>query len=184
MNLLEYKFAIAKLNALGLDLILTTDEIQDSFLENIMLKNGIIYFTENTHIGDLLHEAGHVAVTPSFLRKYMNGNLTGYLDKLNYPEIEEWIDNLIPDSQQWNAYYNCDETAAIAWSYCICFYLGIDSRLPFETGFNGKGEDIWFRFSCSHDHPIGFHFGIGALRANEMLKRKQDFPKLQRWIQI
>jgi hypothetical protein len=51
-----------------------------SFLSNVWVKKGIIYYNDLAHPGDLLHELGHLAVTPSWLRLELSENLeeTGF----------------------------------------------------------------------------------------------------------
>lgn len=90
-----------------------------TFLPGMAIRNGaLIVDTEHLlYPGDLLHEAGHIAVTPAAIRKDLNDNTTQFDD--------------------------ANEMAAIAWSYAACRHLGIDPRVVFhEHGYRGAGPSL------------------------------------------
>src|SRR6185295_11016435 len=69
--------------------------------------------------GDLLHEAGHIAVTAKEKRNMLDGNLEN------------------------NESGGALEMMAIAWSYAACIHLNLDPHIVFhENGYKGDGESI------------------------------------------
>lgn len=151
------------LTEIGIEVKKTNLE-KETFLPGILVANGklLVDETKLTFPGDLLHEAGHLAVAPANLR-----------DKLSNEVI-------LPD-------VNADvlETQAIAWSYAACVHLGIDPRIVFhEGGYKGKSESLLFNFS------LGVFVGLNGLEEYEMAvsERKASelgilpFPQMQKWL--
>ncbi len=94
-----------------------------TFLPGILIEAGVLIVDEAklAHSGDLLHEAGHVAVTEPERRKDLNGNL----DEGGGAEM-----------------------AAIAWSWAALLHLDLDPRVVFhEDGYQGGSEAIISAFS-------------------------------------
>jgi hypothetical protein len=92
--------------------------------------------------GDMMHEAGHIAVTPSLFRDQLDGNTNAVL-----PAMFAWLDAHpdalgYPEKPVARAIMQSSETEAIARSYAAALAAGIDSRLPFLKGFGGDGLDI------------------------------------------
>jgi hypothetical protein len=94
----------------------------DAFLPGVTLRGGaIVYDPEKLlYPGDLLHEAGHIAVTEPGRRAALDG------DAEDDP---------------------AEEMAAIAWSWAAAKAIGIDPRLVFHAhGYKGGGEAIFAAF--------------------------------------
>jgi hypothetical protein len=92
---------------------------EETFLPGILVKNGSLLVDESklAYPGDLLHEAGHIAVTPGALRTSLNGVVA---------ESDEHIEAL--------------EAAAIAWSYAAAMHLGqVKNQLPGVWHSRGAG---------------------------------------------
>ena len=99
---------------------------QTTFLPGIAIRNGaLVVDTEKlAYPGDMLHEAGHIAVLPAADRPLMNDN----------------VDEQAQDGG--------NEMAAIAWSYAACRHLGIDPYVVFHAdGYKGGGESIVENFN-------------------------------------
>lgn len=135
-----------------------------TFLPGILIKNGKILVDEEKLLfpGDLLHEAGHLAIAPANLRSQLN-------DEVALPE--EDADAL--------------EAQAIIWSYAACLHLEIDPQVVFhESGYKNKSVNILFNFS------VGVYPGLNGLEKNKMAfaedaARKigcQPFPKMHKWL--
>ena len=119
------------------------DKIEDAwelnvrpFLPRVWIKNGIVYYDQWTHPGNLLHDLGHLAVTPNWLRPYLREDL----DWTQSPDAATLVENLCDATddkgvrlQNWNALIHGDEQAAIAWSFVAAQAAGVDDFLPFET---------------------------------------------------
>jgi hypothetical protein len=152
------------------------------FFPDIWLDRGKVYYNEKTHPGDLLHELGHLAVTPSWLRPYLKGN------------VEDWTYNTsaemqaLEDEHKDDPFFGCygDEMAAIAWSYAAACAADIDDFLPFEQGFEingeGTGEQLYESLNMSAIGQYTYHDGIYHLVYFGMLQAEKQFPNLCKWI--
>jgi hypothetical protein len=150
------------------------------FFSNIWIDCGIVYYNQKTHPGDLLHELGHLAVTPSWLRPYVSG------------DIEDWDDSqeicILAEQHKDDPCFGCygDEVAAIVWSYVAAQAAGVDDFLPFEQGFEIDGDDAGEKLheslTMSEISQYAYHDGIYHLVHFGMLQNEQDFPKLCKWI--
>jgi hypothetical protein len=183
------------LNSIGISVKpiqqLASELHQQAHIDNIWIYEGEIYINDKTHCGDLLHEAGHLATTPTELRCLLSGNLE--------IELFEFQEILLPYEQKLlqtgvedpvlRAILEMGETATIAWSFAAADHLSIDTFLPFENGFeNEKGEPdglgLWQSLEISRLQRISFYPGINSLFHSKMLKNYQDFPHLDKWVQI
>lgn len=93
-----------------------------TFLPGIKIVEGRLTFDPDRlmHPGDLLHEAGHIAVVPSEERP----GLTGNIDR-----------------------GPGDEMAAIAWSWAALTHLGLAPEVVFhEDGYHGASPSIIVAF--------------------------------------
>jgi hypothetical protein len=95
---------------------------EDAFLPGIEIQNGSIAIDREKlrHPGDILHEAGHLAVTPAEKRPTLSSEHLGQ-----------------------EPGHQADEMMAIAWSYAACLHLGIDPLFVFhEEGYKGAVTSI------------------------------------------
>lgn len=136
----------------------------ETFLPGILVKNGVLLVDEEklSFPGDLLHEAGHLAVAPAALRDQLS-------DEVILPEVN--LEDL--------------ELHAILWSYAACRHLEIDPQVVFhEHGYKGKSENLLFNFS------LGIFIGLNGLEDNEMASSLnkalehgvEPFPKMRKWL--
>jgi hypothetical protein len=112
--------------------------------------------------GDLLHEAGHLAVAPPEIRQTMHGAL---------------------DPQQ--DFEIAGELMAIPWSYAACIYLQIDPRIVFHAaGYHSGGDSIVDNFAN------GNYFGVPGLQWAGMTYDEKNaaengvlpFPNMIKWV--
>jgi len=161
-----------------------------SFLPNLWIIKGIAVINNQTHPGSLLHDLGHLAVTPSWLRPHLSENL----DWEKSPKLVELVESKCDATagkglklQNWNALIHGDEQAAIAWSFVAAQAAGVDNFLPFEIGFenpdSSTGEELHDSLLMSAATGNCYHAGIASLYHGGMLKNKADFPSLSKWIQ-
>ena len=108
---------------------------------------------------DLLHEAGHIAVTPPAYRKQLDGALS-------------------PDQ----AFAGGGEIEAIAWSFAAATAIGMPlSELFHPAGYRGQAPGLAMNFALGV-YP-GVHGLIGAgLAANLPIGKPDSYPKLLRWL--
>jgi hypothetical protein len=118
---------VAFLHSVGLDVRQTDLAPDECFLPGIRLDRGTVLYDEQalTWPGDLLHEAGHVAVAPPEVRPLLSG-------AADVPGVD--MGRL--------------EHAAVAWSYAAALAVGIDPALVFhEGGYRGRSPGILSTFA-------------------------------------
>lgn len=129
--------AITFIRSVGIPVTVTTIE-KDTFLPGLEIDGGGILLdpAQLSYPGDILHEAGHIAVVPAAER----GTLTA-------------------DGIGLRADREAEEMMAIAWSYAACCHLEIDARFVFhETGYKGSGHHLAEQFEA------GNYFGVPMLQ--------------------
>jgi hypothetical protein len=150
------------LNGIGIQTIFR--KIDDgSFLSGLLIENGNIIIDKDALLypGDILHEAGHIAVVPAADRPLMN---------------QQWIIN--------SPSRDTEEMMAIAWSYAACIHLDIDPLIVFhENGYKGGGKSIVENFGA------GRFFGTPMLQWCKMAidpfqakPGEEAFPKMLKWM--
>jgi hypothetical protein len=165
-NSLEIGIVFSKcipfLKSIGIETIFRKIETL-CFLPGLLIENGHIIIDRDQLLypGDILHEAGHIAVTPAADRGLLN----------NQAVLES-------KSRE------TEEMMAIAWSYAACIYLELDPLIVFhESGYNGTGENIMENFRS------GRFFGIPSLQWCGMTmepgnSRNGDvvYPEMMKWL--
>lgn len=130
--------------------------LPDSFLPGLTIEAGGLLVDESRleYPGDLLHEAGHIAVAPPEARALMSGSLD------DVPELDT-------STLEW---------AAIPWSYAAALEIGIDPRLVFHAGgYHGHSSGLLRNFEVGV--PIGLHLLVDA-----GMTSADEFPKMLRWL--
>ena len=160
---LELQKILAFLKEIGIRIV--EKELDDTtFLPGLAIGPDclIIDYQKLKYPGDILHEAGHLAVTPASERKYIG---TGSMP-------EEW-----PTQG--------DEIGAMLWSYAASCHL----ELPFDVVFhpNGyKGNSDWLIDSYKNENYIGLPFlewaGLTLGQDNALKEGKEPFPAMQQWL--
>ena len=122
----------------GIGLPVCAGEIPDrTFLPGIHVASGRVIIDEArlTYPGDLLHEAGHLAVTPAARRHSLEG-----------------------DAGESGG----EEMAAIAWSYAAAVHLGLPPDVVFHAaGYRGGSRTIIENFSAGRYIGVPFLKWIG-----------------------
>jgi len=140
-----------------------------TFLPGVDIREGcILYDAEKmTYPGDLLHEAGHLAVLHPDHRALVNG----------------------PDNISGNVDPAAAEMAAIAWSWAAKEYLGIAPEVVFHSGGYKDGSDSLI--SCFSDFKgDGALVGVPILQLFGMTRHPQKttepddytFPRMRHWL--
>ena len=132
----------------------------DTFLPGIRIEAGSLLVdpARLLYPGDLLHEAGHLALLPPFERANAN-------------------DNIGDDGGL--------EMAAIAWSWAAALHLGLDPAVVFhDDGYKGGARAIRENFEQGRyiGLPLLQWMGltVEAHRAAEF--GVEPYPKMQRWL--
>lgn len=137
---------------------------KDCFLPGLSLGANVIYvdYEQLLHPGDLLHEAGHLAVTVSEERMFIG------TDKM---------------SKEWPT--QGDEIAAMLWSYAALVYL----ELPIEYVFHSdgyKGESAWLIDNYTSYNYMGLPLlewmGLTYSKEKAEIMGVLPFPNMIQWI--
>jgi antirestriction protein ArdC len=135
-----------------------------TFLPGISIECGeiIIDSEKLLYPGDILHEAGHIAVVPAVDRSN--------LDEHNIEKREQ---------------REAEEMMAIAWSYAVCVHLGIDATFVFhDEGYKNGGSHIAESFNQGHYFgvPMLQWIGMALERKNEEKPHLPIYPKMIKWL--
>lgn len=176
----------AFLNAIGLPTTLVDTLEQEGFLPGVWIHHGTLHFTTKAQVGDLLHDAGHLAVIPSSFRSMMHGNLYNSLR-----QILSSTSALDPEDPTAIAVMQADDLSATAWGWACGIHLGIDPKLviPAES-YGNSGDEI--RGMLTHNRYLGIHglqrSGFCSARApftdgsSTTSETRPIFPKLAFWL--
>lgn len=129
-------------------------------LPGIRIERGTILYDEAQLLypGDLLHEAGHLAMMSSEQRQAAHAD-TG--DDGGF------------------------EMAAIAWSYAAALRIGIDPAIVFHPhGYFGGGQNILTNFSQGHYFgvPLLQWMGMTVEPKKANLGDPELFPRMKKWL--
>jgi hypothetical protein len=153
---------LAFLREIGLEYRVVDEEF-NSFLKGITIVNGVlkINIQELLCVGDILHEAGHLACIPLNLRLKANDNI----------------------SESLGVNYAC-ELGVIAWSVAAARHLEIPLSEVFNAG-GYKGDAAWML----EQYNSGNHLGLPLLQWLGLAAYEEEldgdkifpFPKMKRW---
>ena len=105
------------------------------------------------YVGDILHEAGHLAVTPEDQRILIG---------------TEKMDPTWPSDG--------DEIAAILWSFAASYYLKLDLEIVFHPdGY--KNDSVWLIEQFNNKNYIGL-----SLLEWMSLCSSKEFPIMKKWL--
>ncbi|GAB3965182.1 hypothetical protein GCM10028806_03950 [Spirosoma terrae] len=126
-----------------------------SFLPGILIDKGglLIDSGKLLYPGDVLHEAGHIAVTlPSERSELMNDVTAGKPEKQG------------------------DEIAVILWTYAACVHIGLPVDVVFHAG-GYKGDNNWIIQQFDSKNYIGLPLLVwmGMCDAD-------SFPAMRTWL--
>jgi hypothetical protein len=131
-------------------------DLPDSFLPGLAIDGGGLLVDEPRleYPGDLLHEAGHIAMAPPAVRTAMSGSLDD-------------VPGLDTATLEW---------AAIPWSYAAALEIGIDPAVVFhDGGYHGHSAGLLSNFRIGV--PIGVHLLVDA-----GMTTPEAYPKMQLWL--
>ncbi|RZS99712.1 hypothetical protein [Aquimarina brevivitae] len=132
---------------------------QSTFLPGILIKNGALHLDleQLKYPGDVLHEAGHIAVTEADKRSSLHDNVT-----LDDPQKEG------------------EEFAVLFWSYAAATHIGI----PVEAVFHAdgyKGDSQWLITQFKQGNYLGLPLlqwmGLTDSETNNI-----TLPKMKKWL--
>ncbi len=151
------------LNEIGIEVRSVNLDVP-TFLPGILVENGTILADETrlTYPGDLLHEAGHLAMAPASLRPSLSGEVTIPHVRMETVEIQ-----------------------TIAWSYAAIVHLGLDPKVVFhEGGYGVESERLLFSFS--NGVYIGLNglvdAGLTAIGKSASEMGVPEYPHMLKWL--
>jgi len=129
------------------------------FLPGVLIKNGtlLIDLEQLNYPGDLLHEAGHIAVMPEESRHLLN-------------------DNVNESAGQGPA----EEMAAIAWSWAALLHLKLPPQFLFHpAGYKGGSASYIEAFTTGSGfgHPMLSWYGMCKPAGTEA-----GYPQMNLWL--
>src|SRR3954447_21079468 len=128
-----------------------------TFLPGLDIRGGAILVDETrlTYPGDILHEAGHIAVSDPASRK------------------------TAPISADPG-----EEMAASAWSYAAARKLQIDPAIVFHTGFKGGGPNLVENFNSGRyiGVPLLQWYGMSVEPKQAAAAGVDPYPHMVRWL--
>ena len=159
----HYPSIFAFLTRIGLSIAEETLSA-DTFLPGIALRAGGLMVDTDKLMwpGDLLREAGHLAVLPATLRSEAHD------DDPNHAEVEF-----------------AGELEAMAWAYAAAVELGLPTdALIHDGGYNGKARDLLQMYT------VGVYPGLRGLCATGMTAAHGftpdcgpvQYPRMLRWL--
>jgi hypothetical protein len=131
---------------------------ENTFVPGITIDNGCLVFdsVQMLYPGDLLHEAGHIAVTTSGERTMLNGDVL----------------NAAPNKDG-------DEMAVLLWSWLAAQHCGIPSQVVFHAhGYKGDGDWLAEQFDSGTYIAAPLLQWMGIIAKIE----KGQKPQVVRWL--
>jgi hypothetical protein len=159
----ELEQCIDFLHSIGIKIIAGKITVP-TFLPGLSIERGCIIIDRDAlkFPGDILHEAGHIAVVPAADRDTLDEAAIG---KRENREAEEMM--------------------AIAWSYAACVHIGLDPYFVFhDKGYKGGGSYIADNFTNKN------YFGLPMLQwkgmaldgANAARQNLPAYPYMIKWM--
>ncbi len=135
---------------------------EDTFLPGIKIESGrmIIDPLRLKYPGDLLHEAGHIAMVPESERHTLNGNI----------EPDKPAESL--------------ELGAVLWSYAALHFLSLDPAVVFhEAGYKGQSKWLIEQFESGTyiGLPLIQWMGLAYDEQNAARMNVSPFPSMIKW---
>jgi hypothetical protein len=130
---------------------------ENTFLPGLEIRDGAILLDETrlAYPGDILHEAGHLAVADPAER--------------NAPTLSPG---------------GAEELTTIAWSYAAVRHLGIDPAIVFHAAFKGGGDSIIenFEAGCYFGVPLMQLYGMSCEKRLAAERGVPPYPHMLRWL--
>jgi hypothetical protein len=168
------------LGELGFTLI--ADPLVEGFLPGVAIEKSMTIRYDVTRLemlGDLLHEAGHLAMIPSIFRNEVFGNVDEALETVSRSYLDRNpfmtdVKGVPTEDPTIRGLLQCGEQEAQAWSFAAAMMIGLAPMMVFrnEAEFHSVIVGLQLRR----------HAGINGMAAAGMTTQNM-FPQMIRWLQ-
>lgn len=152
----ELAAIVGFLRGIGLRVV-DTALANDVLLPAMTVRNGVLFYdpTRPGWVGDLLHEAGHLAVADPAVRDTLQ----------------------VGDDP-------AEEMAAIAWSYAAAMAIGMPVETLFHSGYKDGPEYLIAAFAGGNPIglPMLQYWGMAARTTSEGSEDGPAFPAMRTWL--
>lgn len=159
--------------------VVEVPRIVDGMWDGCKIYEGqiVISTTNPPHLGNLLHEIGHIASTPPAIRSLMSSH-----EELDYDFGEDFLQAAIEYQRPLVVKGWSDDDAATYWAAMAAIEIGLCSSLPFQQGYEQraiswgmpghKGFDRWqaFLINGCRFRKAAYHLGLAPANQNTMLR--------------
>lgn len=150
------------------------------FSEGCCIVHGALHVDPDCRISTILHEAGHLAITPGCFRSRMTGNL--YAGQREMLKIVDEA-GVFPDDILYRAVIQSSDPEATAWAWAAGTELGLPhEEIVRDDEYGGDGESI--RLALKMRAYLGVHglahAGFCAIRERNGIAA---WPHLHFWTQ-
>ncbi|MBN3761209.1 hypothetical protein [Burkholderia sp. Ac-20365] len=150
------------------------------FSEGCSIRRGALYVDPTCRVSTMLHESGHLAITPRCFRSLMDGNLfAGQREMLRI--VADAC--LHPDEPFYRAVIQCSDPEATAWAWAAGAELGLPGEeIIRDDEYGNDGDSV--RLALQLRSYIGVHglahAGFCAIRNRPGVT---GWPHLHFWTQ-
>lgn len=151
-----------------------------TFNHGIWIEDGeLVYDADEAHPGDLLHDAGHLAVLPECVRSRIAG---GDIEDSLLPLIRDYMEKhpqavAFPEDPAARALLQSSDLEVIAWAWAAALAAGVNPRLTCANGFPNEGDvDATVVGLKARNHP-----GIEGLLLSGFVSSPAQYPRLNFW---
>jgi len=131
---------------------------ENGFLPGLVVRRGRLVYDPARLLwpSDLLHEAGHIAVTDPAVRSTLC---------------------VVADDP-------AEEMAAIAWSYAAALAVGLGARTLFHDDYKAGGASLAENFTAGRDVgvPMLEYYGMTQGRQTRRSPKAAPYPHMTRWL--
>lgn len=153
-----------------------------SFAVGVAIVRGGLVVSPRASPSCLLHEAGHLAITPTRYRGWMTGNLDlGSIERMIADYTARRAQFALDDSDLlYRAVVSCSDPEASAWAWAAGKHLGIhEEDVIRDSDYDGGGASVRLGLRIRR-YP-----GINGLRFAGMCERRGagSYPTMLKWLQ-
>lgn len=154
------------------------------FIDGVVIENGHLVASPDCTPSGLLHEAGHLAITPGNFRHLMDGNL--YKSMRNISDEILALD-LDPDHALVKAYLQMSDPEATAWAWAAGKYLEIPQKqIILDSEYENTGDQVRLGLAMNAYVGINGLANAGFCAVNKRVaeyRNEKCYPEFNMWIQ-